>query len=117
MIRLEPDWIGELLGQWAAGDWADARQDLGYPTVSPMFKKIVGNVTEFEDVTGYSSAELRAVSKAVDWLHEEHPEHWRALCREFRSWTRKTLEKKDGDDLLVIEAGKLLAFRVDDLLS
>lgn len=117
MIRLEPDWIGELVSMWAAKDWSDAQGDLGFPTVSPMFAKAVGIVTEAEDVTGYSSAELRAVVAAVDWLQVRHPEHWRALSREFRTWTRRTLERKDGDDQLVLEAGALLAKYIDDVLG
>ena len=117
MIRLQPEWIGELVSQWAARDWADAQHDLGFPTVSPMFAKAVGTVTEFEDVTGYSSAEIRAVCAAVDWLQQQHPDHWRALSREFRTWTRRTLERKEGDDQLVLEAGKMIADYVDKILD
>ena len=117
MIRLQPDWVGELVSMWAARDWADAHGDLGYPTVSPMFARAVGNVTEWEDPTGYSSAELRAVVAAVDWLQTNHPEHWRALSREFRTWTRRTLEAKEGDRELVLEAGLLLANYIDEILG
>lgn len=117
MIRIEPDWVGELLSQWAGKDWFDAQQDLGFPTVSPMFAKAVGTSFELEDVTGYSHAELRAMIAAVDWLQLHHPEHWRALSREFRIWTRSTLERKDGDDALVLEAGTLIAKYIDDVLG
>ena len=65
MIRLQPDWIGELLGHWAKSDWDQARDDLGFPQVSPMFAKAVGTILEAEDVTGYSSAETRAMAAAV----------------------------------------------------
>ena len=117
MIRLQPDWVGELVSQWAASDWAAAQQDLGFPTVSPMFSKAMGSVTEFEDVTGYSSAELRAVAAAIDWLQLVHPEHWRALSREFRTWTRRTLKRGDNDDALVLEAGKMIAEYIDNILG
>lgn len=117
MIRLQPDWVGELVSQWAASDWNAAQQDLGFPTVSPMFAKAVGTVTEFEDVTGYSSSEMRAVAAAIDWLQVVHPEHWRALSREFRTWTRRTLERKDGDDQLVLEAGQMIAEYIDKVLG
>jgi hypothetical protein len=82
-----------------------------------MFAKAMGTVTEFEDVTGYSSAELRAVAAAIDWLQLAHPEHWRAISREFRTWTRRTLERKDGDDQLVLEAGTLIADYIDKVLG
>jgi len=117
MIRIEPDWCGELLGQWAAKDWSDARDDLGFPTVSPMFAKAVGTSFEFEDVTGYSHAELRAMVAAVEWLHLTHPDHWRALSREFRIWTRRTLDEKPGDHDLVLEAGRMLADYIDNILG
>ena len=117
MIRLEPDWVGELVSRWASKDWVDTRDELGYPQVSPMFSRVVGTSIECEDVTDYSSAELRAVAAAIDWLQLVHPEHWRALSREFRTWTRTTLVAKDGDQALVIEAGKLIADYVDNILG
>lgn len=117
MIRLQPDWVGELVSMWAAIDWAEAQHDLGFPTVSPMFARAIGTNAEAEDPTGYSSAEMRAMAAAVDWLKMVHPEHYRALSREFRAWTRRTLERKDGDDQLVIEAGNLLAEYIDKVLG
>lgn len=115
-MRLEPPWIGELLVMWAARDWADAQRELGYPSVSPMFSRAVGSSAS-EDVTEFSSAEMRAIVAAVEWLQCEHPQHWRALSREYRSWTRATLQAGDDDERLVIEAGALLAARVDALLE
>lgn len=117
MIRLQPEWVGELVSMWAARDWADTHGDLGYPTVSPMFAKALGHTTEWEDPTGYSSSELRAMAAAVDWLKANHPEHWRALSREFRQWTRRTLEGKEGDNQLVLDAGALLAGYIDKMLG
>ena len=117
MIRLQPEWVGDLVSQWAAKDWSDAQGDLGYPTVSPMFARAVGVSAEAEDPTGYSSAELRAMAAAVDYLQLRHPEHWRALNREFRVWTRRDLEAKSGDAVLVLEAGTLLAKYIDETLG
>ena len=117
MIRLHPEWVGELVSQWAARDWADAQQDLGFPTVSPMFAKAMGYSAETEDVSGYSRAELRAMAAAIDWLQANHPEHWRALSREFRPWTRRTLEHKEGDRELVLEAGQMIAKFIDKSLG
>lgn len=117
MIRIQPDWVGELLGQWAARDWLETQQELGFPSVSPMFAKAVGSSFEVEDVTGYSHAELRAMVAAVDWLHLHHPDHWRALSREFRGWTRRTLDPRPGDTDRVLEAGRLLEKYIDDFLA
>jgi len=117
MIRLQPEWIGELVSMWAAKDWAEAQMELGFPAVSPMFSKAVGNVAESEDVEGYSSAELRAVVAAVDWLQLVHAEHYRALSREFRQWTRRQTPGKEGDEQLVLEAGKMLADYIDNILG
>ncbi len=117
MSRIKPDWVGELLGQWAANDWRNAQQDLGFPSVSPMFARAVGTSFELEDVTGFSRAEFRAMVAAVDWLHLNHPDHWRALSREFKGWTRRALEAKEGDRELVLEAGRLLEKYIDTALG
>jgi hypothetical protein len=117
MIRIQPDWCGELLSMWAAKDWSDAQGDLGFPHVSPMFAKTTAFAAEVEDVEGYSSAELRAMTAAVDWLQLNHSDHWRALSREFRQWTKKDLQAKDNDRELVLEAGKLLAKYIDETLG
>lgn len=117
MIRLQPEWVGELVSMWAARDWHEARDDLGYPTVSPMFARAVGKATEWEDPTGYGSAELQAMTAAVEWLKLNHQEHWRALSREFRTWTRRTLPEREGDAQLVLEAGQLLADYIDKTLG
>jgi len=117
MIKMQPDWVNDLLGQWAAGEWRDVQQDLGFPSVSPMFAKAVGSAFEAEDVTGYSHAEVRAMTAAVDWLQLHHTEHYRALSRQYRAWTRSTLERKDGDRELVLEAGRMLEKYIDEVLG
>jgi len=117
MIRLQPEWVGELVSMWAANDWSEAQLKLGFPTVSPMFSMSTAHGIDAGDVTGYSNAELRAMAAGIDWLQKNHPEHYRALSREFRTWTRRTLERRDDDDQLVLEAGHLLAEYVDRLLG
>lgn len=117
MIRIEPDWCGELLSMWAAKDWSDAQGDLGFANVSPMFSKTIAFASEAEDVAGYSSAELRAMTAAVEWLQLTKPDHWRALSREFRQWTKKDLPEKPNDRELVLEAGRLLAKYIDETLG
>ena len=117
MIRIQPDWCGELLSMWAAKDRSDTHGDLGFPSVSPMFAKTTAFAAEAEDVEGYSSAELRAMTAAVEWLHLTQPDHWRALSREFRQWTRRDLPEKPNDRELVLEAGRMLAKYIDDTLG
>jgi hypothetical protein len=112
-----PDWVRDLLGLWAHRDWSDAQQDLGYPTVSPMFAKAIGSGVSAEDVTGFSSAEMRAMGTAIEWLQAEHHDHWRALSRQIRPWTRKTLQQKDNDNALAIEAANMIAQKIDDMLD
>lgn len=117
MIRIKPEWCGELLSMWAAKDWSDAQGELGFANVSPMFSKTMAFSSETEDVEGYSSAELRTMSAAVEWLHVNHPDHYRALSREFRQWTRAKTQAKEGDEQRVLEAGKMIAEYIDKVLG
>lgn len=117
MIKLEPEWIGDLLGLWSRQDWHDSERHLGFPTVSPMFAKAVGVVAETEEVAGYSSAELKAMTAAIDWLQVHYAEHYRALSRELRPWARKNLVATDDDPLLVLQAAKMVADYIDKILD
>ncbi len=117
MIKFDPDWVGELLHLWSRQDWSDSHHALGYPTVSPMFARAIGSVAETEEVAGYSRAEVRAMTAAIDWLQVNHAEHYRALSRELRPWSRKTLEAKPNDELLVLQAGHLIADYIDKMLA
>ena len=113
MIRLQPDWIGELVSICSSDDWSDASQPLDYPSVSPMFRKLIPDLAEADDVTGYSSAEVRACKAGIEWLSKTHPNEYRALAREFQPWKRKHLEATEHDRELAMHAGKLLAKFVD----
>jgi hypothetical protein len=117
MSRIKPDWVGELLGQWASSDWRNAQLDLGFPDISPMFAKAVGTSFELDDVGGFSRSEVQTTIAAVEWLQQHHPEHWRALLREFRPWTRSTLQAHAVDSELVLEAGRMLEKYIDDALG
>lgn len=116
-MKAPADWVKDLLGLWAERDWADAQIPLGLPTVSPMFAKAIGVSVETEDVGGYSSVEIQAMALGVDWLQREHYEHWRALSRMIRPWTRRDLPKSDDDDRLVIEALHKLEKFIDETLD
>ena len=107
-------WVRELLQVWADGDRAQVRRELGFRT-PPAWRDAAGD--DEADAGGYSALEVRAVAAAVDWLREAHPEHWRALSRLYRPWTRKTLPGGPQDASLVGEAYALLAARVDRQLG
>ena len=116
-ITMQPSWIEDLLHQWESRSWGDVRRELGYPSTSPTFARLAGGSVECEDVTGYSAAEGRAMAEAVEWLGQHHPEHWRALSRAMRAWSRLTLQPRDDDHTLVTEAGVMLAQRIDEILG
>lgn len=116
MIKLEPDWASELLSNWAASDWRESQLDLGLPAVCPSFRGLVETSSEVE-VGGYSPAEVQAIAAAVEYLHLVKPEHYRALCRQFRPWMRAKMQAKDGDDVLLKEAVKAIADYVDNVLG
>lgn len=113
MIRLEPDWVGELVSMAAKDDWSATTSALDYPTVSPMFRKLLPEVTETDDATGYSSAELAACKAGIEWLSKNYPAEYAALAWEFQPWKRKHLERSSDHHALVMYAGRLLAKFVD----
>lgn len=115
MIRLQPDWIGELVSLASKDDWADTTSALDYPSVSPMFKRLIPSMAESDDVTGYSSAELTACKAGIEWLSQHHPAEYAALAWEFQPWKRKHLAKHKDHQDLVMQAGALLAKFVDRL--
>lgn len=107
-------WIRDLLGLWASRDDAVATQGMGYPTASPY--AIADEDENTDDLTGYSTMELEAMNAAVMWLGKAHPDHWRALSREYRPWTRRTLAAKVGDTHLVKIALELLGKHINEAL-
>jgi hypothetical protein len=115
MIRLQPDWIGELVSICAADDWADAKSPLDYPSVSPMFRRLLPEVAEGDNVTGYASAEVCACKQAIEMLSKDHPQEFDALAWEFQPWRRRHLTVHKDHAALVLSAGKRLADYVDRL--
>lgn len=112
MTRLQPEWIGELLGICAADDWADVHSQLGHPSVSPMFRRMLPE-HEAQDVTGYSSAEVQACKAGLEWLAREHAQEFAALEWELRRWKRAHLQRHLDHDALVAAAARMLAEFVD----
>lgn len=112
MTRLQPEWIGELLGICAADDWSDVQARLGHPSVSPMFRRLLPE-REVEDVVGYSSAEVRACKAGIEWLAHAHPREHAALEWELHRWKRAHLQRQDDHESLLQAAAKLLAGFVD----
>lgn len=110
-IGLEPVWVEDLLGLWAGASLRQASEALGFSAVSPMFRRCASDA-EAEDVQGYSSAELRALSAAVERLRLEYPLEWAAIQRGFKPWTRSGIDGTDDVGLLK-RAGARLAGWVD----
>lgn len=117
MVRLQPEWIGELVSMCAQEDWQDVREQLGYPTVSPMFARFMPQTAEADDVTGYSSAEVTACRAGIVWLNNNYPLEYAALQWEFQPGKRHMLLRDDDHDALVLHAGRLLAKFVDACCS
>ena len=113
MIRLDPEWIGDLVAMCARDDWADMSSPLAFPTVSPMFRKLLPEMAHTDEVTGYSSVEMQACKAGIEWLSKAHPVEYAALAWEFQRWRRAREPRAENHKELVILAGKLLAEFVD----
>ena len=113
MIRLQPEWIGELVSVCAADERAAMHDRLDYPAVSPMFAKLLPNLAEADEAGGYSSLEVRACKAGLEWLLREHPALYAALAWEFQAWRRSQMDKPDDHEKLAMEAGRMLAKFVD----
>lgn len=110
---MEQNWVGDLVRQCAADDWSGVDRDLDYPRVSPMFARLLPEMAETEDTSGYSSLELRACREGIDWLSKAHPSEYAALTWEFQRWKRRHMSKSDDHDALLQRAGELLASYID----
>lgn len=113
MIRLHPEWIGELVSMCARDNWADTTSPLDYPTISPMWRKLLPESAESEDVGGYSSAELRACKAGIEHLSKMHPLEYTALRIEFQRRRHDVMHENHRQ--LVLRAGQILAKFVDDM--
>ena len=117
MIRLQPDWIGELLSVCAADERAAMHDRLDYPAVSPMFARLLPNLAEADEAGGYSSLEVRACKAGLEWMAREHPALYAALAWEFQTWRRAQMTRAEDHERLAMEAGLLLAKFVDSACS
>lgn len=113
MIRLQPEWVGELVALCARDDWSDLNDRLGYPSVSPMFRSILPEVAESDDVSGYSSAEVRACRVGIEWLCNHFPRQYASLQWEFQPGKRHMLTRDDQHEELVLHAARLLEKFID----
>ena len=111
-MKLQPDWIGELVSICVADDWRGAHRELDWSGVSPMFRRLLPELAETQD-EGYSSLEVRACRAGLEWMATAHPAEFGALCWQFWPWKRKHLTRADNHDELAQTAGKLLADYVD----
>lgn len=112
-MKLEPPWIGELIGICAANDWAGVEQQLGHASVSPMFRRLMPEMAEADDAMGYSSAEVRACAMGIEWLEKAYPLEFAALSWEFHRWRRREMQRHERHAELVQSAARLLADYVD----
>lgn len=112
-MKLQPEWVGELVSICSSDDWADAQQPLSWSSVSPMFRRLMPEMAETDDATGYSSAEVRACKAGLDWLARDHPVEFSALAWEFQAWRRSHIERHQDHDALAQTAARLLADFVD----
>jgi len=116
MTKLNPPWAEELLRNWAEDGWREAQIDLGLPKVCPSFRGLT-EISDEVDVGGYSPAEVKAIAAAVDHIKLTSPDHYRALSRHFRPWTRGQMQHETGDDLRLQEAVQMIADYVDKTLG
>lgn len=114
-LGLEPAWVEDLLGIWAASDATGGAR--GLSGASPMFR-LWGVVSDSHDDTddGYSSAELAALRLELEWLQVQHEPMWLAIVATFKPW-RAGPPADDETKRLAMRAARLLASRVDKRLA
>ena len=112
-MRLQPDWLGELVSICVDDDWRGSQMQLNWGDVSPMFRRLLPELAQSDDTDGYSSLEVRACRAGLEWLSANHQAEFNALCWQFWAWKRKHLNLADNHDELLQRAGILLAEYVD----
>lgn len=114
-LGLQPDWIEDLLGLWAASDAGAVTRKLAWSTASPMFAMwgVVDN--EVEQDGSYSAVEVNAVRSAIERLRNERPDMWEAVLATFKPWAG--IEANAGTLALAKEAGPMLAAWVDEIVE
>lgn len=96
MARIEPEWVAELVRICASDDWAGAERPLSFSSVSPMFRKLLPELAESDDATGYSPIEVRACKAGLEWLAREQRDLYEALTAELNV-SRHSRRNEDGN--------------------
>lgn len=110
---IEPVWLRDLAGIWAADDLRQATARMGFAPVSPMFA-FMGVAEDTDSDGSYSPLEVQAMRQALDELHDALPDLWAAFVKAFKPWTR---DVEPGTPEQVQAACTLLADRVDELVG
>jgi len=116
-VKIEPEWVADLVRKCLASDWSGLDASLGYPSVSPMFARLIPDLASTKDVSNCLSAETQACKEGLEWLSETHPDAHAALAWQFQRWSRKFTPKQKDHDLLVQQAAALLAQYIDKKLA
>ena len=114
-IGIEPDWVEDLLGIWAAAD-ATGASGRGHDRACPMFK-MWGVVDDQRDDAddSYSSVEVMAMRQALEALRGSRPELYQAVLATFKPWTG--IEANSVTVTQAKEAGMWLAQMVDSIME
>lgn len=116
-MKIEPEWVADLVRMCSASDWSGLDASLGHPSVSPMFARLIPDLASTEDVSGYSSAEMQACKEGLEWLSDAHPDAYAALAWQFQRWRRKFAPQQQDHGVLVQRAATLLAQYIDKKLA
>lgn len=114
-IGIQPDWVEDLLGIWAAAD-ATGASGRGHDGACPMFR-LWGVVDDSRDDAedSYSSAEVVAMRAAIERLQVERVDHYMAVLAAFKPWTGLEADSRTAE--LARQAGAMLAEWVDQALG
>lgn len=116
-MKIEPEWVADLVRMCSASDWSGLNASLGYPSVSPMFARLIPDLASTENVSSDLSAEMQACKEGLEWLSKAHPDAYAALAWQFQRWRRKFTPQQQDHDLLVQQAATLLARYIDKKLG
>ena len=81
--RVRPDWLDDMLVIWG---FRDARQALGFPPISPMFKERIGAPARSFESTGYTSYDMGELETALGNLRQKLGEIDENLAQASTSW-------------------------------
>lgn len=113
MPRIQPEWVAELVRICAADDWAGLERPLHFPSVSPMFRKLMPELAESDDATGYSPIEVRACKAGLEWLSREHRDLYEALTEELNVSKHSRPNRDENHHKRVEKAAVLLGEFID----